>query len=49
MNDPEKTQDGKKLLDAMLAKRGYLLPYHRLLGESDPALLAAYDAKVGTG
>lgn len=44
MNHPEKTQDGKKLLDKMLAKRGYLLPYHRLLGESDPGLLAAYDA-----
>jgi alkylhydroperoxidase/carboxymuconolactone decarboxylase family protein YurZ len=25
-------------------KRGYLLPYHRMLAEHDPALLAAYDA-----
>ena len=44
METPEKAQDGKKLLEEMLAKRGYLLSYHRLLGESDPALLAAYDA-----
>ncbi len=44
METPQKEQDGKKLLDDMLAKRGYLLSYHRLLGESDPALLAAYDA-----
>ena len=28
----------------MFAKRGYLLPYHRMLGASDPPLLAAYDA-----
>ena len=39
------TQDeGGKLLDAMLAKRGYLLSYHRMLGASDPQLLATYDA-----
>src|SRR5580765_2150917 len=36
--------DGAKLLDAMLAKRGYLLSYHRMLGASDPQLLANYDA-----
>ena len=44
MESQDKAQESKKLLDEMLAKRGYLLPYHRLLGESDPALLAAYDA-----
>jgi alkylhydroperoxidase/carboxymuconolactone decarboxylase family protein YurZ len=36
--------DGAKLLEAMFAKRGYLLPYHRMLGASDPQLLATYDA-----
>ncbi len=41
----ENTPDaGKQLLDEMYAKRGYLLSYHRLLGASDPPLLAAYDA-----
>ena len=40
----DKTQDGAKLLDEMLAKRGYLLSYHRMLGASDPQLLANYDA-----
>lgn len=44
MEAHDKAQESKKLLDEMLAKRGYLLSYHRLLGESDPALLAAYDA-----
>ena len=42
---PRKKPDaGQKLLDEMLAKRGYLLSYHRLLGASDPTLLATYDA-----
>lgn len=36
--------EGSELLDAMLAKRGYLLSYHRMLGASDPQLLANYDA-----
>ena len=36
--------DGAKLLDAMHAKRGYLLSYHRMLAASDPQLLANYDA-----
>jgi alkylhydroperoxidase/carboxymuconolactone decarboxylase family protein YurZ len=40
----DEPQAGKKLLDEMLAKRGYLLSYHRLLAGSDPQLLAAYDA-----
>lgn len=31
-------------LDAVRAKRGYLLPHHGLLAVTDPALLAAYDA-----
>jgi len=37
------TPTAKQLLEQMFAKRGYLLPYHRLLGESDPELLATYD------
>ncbi len=36
--------DGADLLEAMLAKRGYLLSYHRMLAASDPQLLANYDA-----
>lgn len=36
--------DGAQLLEAMLAKRGYLLSYHRMLAASDPQLLANYDA-----
>jgi alkylhydroperoxidase/carboxymuconolactone decarboxylase family protein YurZ len=41
----KKTQDdGAALLEAMLAKRGYLLSYHRMLAASDPQLLANYDA-----
>jgi alkylhydroperoxidase/carboxymuconolactone decarboxylase family protein YurZ len=31
-------------LDAVRAKRGYLLPHHGLLAVADPALLEAYDA-----
>jgi 4-carboxymuconolactone decarboxylase len=41
----KKTQsDGAKLLEEMLAKRGYLLSYHRMLAASDAQLLANYDA-----
>jgi len=36
--------EGAKVLEAMFAKRGYLLPYHRMLAASDPQLLANYDA-----
>ena len=36
--------EGEKMLAAMFAKRGYLLPYHRMLAASDPKLLATYDA-----
>lgn len=39
-----KQKDSAKLLDEMLAKRGYLLSYHRMLAASDPQLLANYDA-----
>ncbi|MCZ6605643.1 MAG: carboxymuconolactone decarboxylase family protein [Alphaproteobacteria bacterium] len=31
------------ILAAVEAKRGYLLPYHRMLANDDPELLAAYD------
>ncbi|AWB34963.1 hypothetical protein DBV39_15900 [Orrella marina] len=44
MNHDLKKQEAKDLLDEMFAKRGYLLPYHRLLGESDPTLLRTYDS-----
>lgn len=43
MTISDKAQASRKLLDEMLAKRGYLLPYHRLLAEADPGLLATYD------
>ncbi len=43
MTTPNETPAARRLLEKMFAKRGYLLPYHRLLGESDPALLATYD------
>ncbi|GAB4188824.1 MAG: hypothetical protein OHK0024_29200 [Thalassobaculales bacterium] len=36
--------DAGQILAAVEAKRGYLLPYHRMLGTHDPGLLAAYDA-----
>ncbi len=39
----DKQLAAKKLLDVMFAKRGYLLPYHRLLAESDPEILETYD------
>lgn len=32
------------VIDGVKRKRGYLLPYHRMLAEHDPALLEAYDA-----
>lgn len=43
MSDPSRTPDGAAILAAVEAKRGYLLPYHRMLGAWDPGLLAAYD------
>ena len=36
-------KDAKQILAAMRKKRGYVLPYHRLMA-ADPELLAAYDA-----
>lgn len=39
----DKAAEGARLLEAMLAKRGYLLSYHRLLGASSPPMLKAYD------
>ncbi len=33
----------KEVLAAVERKRGYLLTYHRMIGSSDPDLLAAYD------
>jgi alkylhydroperoxidase/carboxymuconolactone decarboxylase family protein YurZ len=38
------TNKSTAVLAAVKAKRGYLLPYHRLLARTDPDLLAAYDA-----
>lgn len=40
MND---AGDDDAVLAAVRAKRGYLLPYHRLLAATDPQLLAVYD------
>ena len=33
----------KEILDKVLSKRGYLLTYHKMIGEWDPKLLDAYD------
>ncbi len=35
---------GRAILAAVEAKRGYTLPYHRMMAASSPELLAAYDA-----
>ncbi len=37
-------KDGKAVLAEVERKRGYTLPYHRMLAATDPELLAAYDA-----
>lgn len=42
MSANDDTTEG--VIAAVGAKRGYLLPYHRMLATHDPALLAAYDA-----
>ena len=34
----------KKILDKVLEKRGYLLTYHKMIGEWDPKLLESYDS-----
>jgi alkylhydroperoxidase/carboxymuconolactone decarboxylase family protein YurZ len=39
----EKRRYGAEVLRRAEAKRGYLLPYHRMLGTHDPHLLEAYD------
>lgn len=49
MNDspntkPPTRQEVEKRLEALRAKRGYLLPHHGLLAVAEPALLEAYDA-----
>lgn len=44
MNKDEKRRYGAEVLRKAEAKRGYLLPYHRMLGTHDPLLLEAYDA-----
>jgi alkylhydroperoxidase/carboxymuconolactone decarboxylase family protein YurZ len=43
MDQTEKRRWGQEVLRKAEAKRGYLLPYHRMLGTHDPALLEAYD------
>lgn len=44
MDREAKRRYGVDVLRKAEAKRGYLLPYHRMLGTHDPALLEAYDA-----
>jgi 4-carboxymuconolactone decarboxylase len=39
----DKATEAAQLLDEMLAKRGYLLSYHRLLAASSPKMLRSYD------
>ena len=41
---PQTVAEVEAALDALRAKRGYLLPHHGLLAVSAPALLEAYDA-----
>lgn len=43
MDEAEKRRYGAEVLRKAEAKRGYLLPYHRMLGTHDPLLLEAYD------
>jgi alkylhydroperoxidase/carboxymuconolactone decarboxylase family protein YurZ len=38
------TEKGREILASVEAKRGYTLPYHRMMAASAPDLLAAYDA-----
>ena len=35
--------DGRRLLEEIAAKRGYVLDMHRTLADADPAFLAAYE------
>src|SRR6476469_624699 len=43
MDQAEKRKFAADVLRQAEAKRGYLLPYHKMLGTHDPALLEAYD------
>jgi alkylhydroperoxidase/carboxymuconolactone decarboxylase family protein YurZ len=43
MDQAEKRKYAADVLRKAEAKRGYLLPYHKMLGTHDPALLEAYD------
>src|SRR5947199_8726705 len=43
MDHAEKRRYAADVLRKAQAKRGYLLPYHKMLGTHDPALLEAYD------
>ena len=45
MDQVEKQRYGAEVLRRAQAKRGYLLPYHRMLGTHDPALLEAWMAR----
>ncbi|MEO1226356.1 MAG: carboxymuconolactone decarboxylase family protein [Pseudomonadota bacterium] len=42
--DPETSETALARLDAIRAKRGYLLPHHGLMAISAPDMLTAYDA-----
>lgn len=43
MSDAHSPPDGQALLQALLEKRGYLYPHHRLLAAADPELFQRYD------
>src|SRR5258708_19962396 len=43
LDQAEKRRYAVDVLRKAEAKRGYLLPYHKMLGTHDPALLEAYD------
>jgi alkylhydroperoxidase/carboxymuconolactone decarboxylase family protein YurZ len=43
MDQAEKRRYAADVLRKAEARRGYLLPYHKMLGTHDPALLEAYD------
>lgn len=43
MRDDDKQLDLKARLEAVKAKRGYLLPHHGLMAAASPGLLEAYD------
>lgn len=43
MSETPTPPDGPALLRALLEKRGYLYPHHRLMAAADPELFARYD------